>query len=118
MPFITIELPECLKFSLSPFSAKLHPFISESLDIPLEKLKTKVLFLPDVIVGHGDPMHTYAHIKLELMRGRDKEKLSFAAKKMLEYFHEALKEQNPDCKCRVTCEFREIDPELLFAAQI
>ena len=118
MPFITIELPDTLQFSLHSFAQKVHTHLNEALDIPVEKLKTKLLRLSEVYVGHGDPLHTYANVKIELMAGRDRQKLINAANVILEYFTEALQEQNPDCNCRVTCEFREIDPQLLVAAQI
>jgi 5-carboxymethyl-2-hydroxymuconate isomerase len=115
MPFITIEMPDTLTFDLAPFVAKMHPLLSQNLDIPLEKLKTKLLLLPHVIVGHGDPAYTYANLRLELMAGRNKEVLQATAKTLLDMFKEALQEQNAGCKCRITCEFRELNPDLLFA---
>jgi len=115
MPFITIEIPSQFSFDLGPFVSKIHPFLSESLNIPLEKLKTKRLLISDAIVGHGDPNHNYAHIRLELMRGRDKEKLKAACSELLRAFTEAIKAQNPHSHARVTCEFRELDPELMVA---
>ena len=118
MPFITIELTDTLQFSLQSFAQKVHVHLNKELGIPVEKLKTKLFRLTEVYVGNGDPSYTYAHVKIELMLGRDRQKLINAAKVLLEYFTEALQMQNPDCKCRITCEFREIDPQLLVAAQL
>lgn len=118
MPFITIEIPEKFTFALNPFAAQVHEYLFENLDIPIEKLKTKLLRLPEVFVGYGDASATYAHIKVELMQGRDKEKLTASANVLLRHFKEAIHAQNPGTRCRITVEFREIDPELLVAVQI
>lgn len=118
MPFITIEIPEKFIFDLKPFAAQVHEYLFENLDIPIEKLKTKLLRLPEVFVGYGDASATYAHLKVELMQGRDREKLSLAATVLLAHLKEAIALQNPGTRCRITVEFREIDPELLVAVQI
>lgn len=115
MPFITIELPRSLAFTVPPFAEMMHQFLSEELAIPIEKLKTKLHLLPSCYVGHGNPEHTYARLKIELMRGRDRKKLIAVGKELLVRFKAAIQEQNPGAHARVTCEFHEIDPELLFA---
>ncbi len=119
MPFVTIELPEKLNFALHPFAKEVHAYLSEFLDIPIEKLKTKLVRLPEVFVGsNADPEDTYAHIKVELMQGRDKVKLVAAVNQLLFFLKDALEKQNPSLQCRVTAEFREMDPELLVATLI
>lgn len=118
MPFITIEIPAKIVFNLEPFAAQVHEYLFEHLDIPIEKLKTKLLRLSEVFVGYGDLGATYAHLRVELIHGRDKEKLARAANVLLAHFKEALAVQNPGVRCRITVEFREIDPELLVAQQI
>lgn len=118
MPFITIELPEKLQFPLNPFASQIHEYLFEYLDIPVEKLKTKLLRLPEVLVGYGDTPVTYAHLKVELMAGRDKQKLIDTGNVLLAHFKAAIEKHNPGLRCRVTMEFREIDSDLLFAAQL
>lgn len=118
MPFITIEIPEKFTFALNPFASQVHEYLFENLDIPIEKLKTKLLRLSEVFVGYGDATSAYAHMKVELMHGRDKEKLARCANVLLTHFKEAIAAQNPGIRCRITVEFREIDPELLVAVQI
>jgi 5-carboxymethyl-2-hydroxymuconate isomerase len=118
MPFITIEIPEKFTFALSPFASQIHEYLYEYLDIPIEKLKSKVERLSEVFVGYGGASAAYAHLKVELLEGRDKEKLALAANVLLAHFKEAIEKQNPGVRCRITVEFREIDPELLVAVQI
>lgn len=118
MPFITIEIPEKFVFDLKPFASQVHEYLFENLDIPIEKLKTKLVRLSEVFVGYGDASSTYAHMKIELMHGRDKEKLAACASVLLTHLKEAIAQQNPGTRCRLTVEFREIDPELLVAVQI
>jgi len=113
MPFITIEMPDSVQFELAPFAGAMHKAISSSLDIPIEKLKTKLVRYQDVFVGIGDPAHTYANIELSLMQGRDKQKLKSCLEALLANFKEALERQNPGLQCRVTVNVHELDRELL-----
>lgn len=118
MPFVSIELPEKMQLALEPFAKSVHALLHEALDIPSEKLKTKIFRLSELFVGNGQKHEHYAHIRLELMQGRDRQKLIEAVNQLLKLFREALQEQNPDIHCRVTAEFREIDRELLVWQQI
>ncbi len=119
MPFVTIEIPERLVFSLQPFAKDLHTYLSGYLDIPIEKLKTKLMRLSEVYIGSdGHPEHTYAHIKVELMQGRDKSKLIAANNELLARFKAVIEKENPNLHCRITSEFREMDPSLLGAVAI
>ncbi len=118
MPFITIELSQSLQFSLAPFAEKVHGYLAEALAIPVEKLKTKVVYIPDTYVGVGDPEQTYARLKFELIKGRDRQKLKNAIQQLVEWFKEALLQQNPRAKCRITCEIQELDPDFLCALQL
>ncbi|MBS0635331.1 MAG: hypothetical protein JSR37_07710 [Verrucomicrobia bacterium] len=113
MPFITIEMPKSVNFELAPFAEAMHGHISQSLDVPIEKLKTKLVKLDEVFVGVGDPAHTYAHMEIALMHGRDRQKLRACIDELLMRFKEAIKKQNPDLQCRITVGVHELDKELL-----
>ncbi len=115
MPFITIEIPKDFAFDLVPFAKDVHAFLSESLGLHHEKLKTKLITISECVVGDGNPENSYSHIKLELMAGRDREKLKACTKELLTRFSAALQKQNPNRQSRITCEFREIDPDLIAA---
>ncbi len=116
MPFITIELPKDFAFDLAAFAKEMHAYLAENLGLHHEKLKTKLLFISDCVVGDGNLNNTYSHIRLELMAGRDREKLKAATKELLRLFSEALKKQNPTRQSRITCELREIDSDLIAAS--
>ncbi|MCE5294750.1 MAG: hypothetical protein LLF94_09090 [Chlamydiales bacterium] len=115
MPFITIELPKSVTFSLTPFAQDVHLYLSEFFATSIDKFKTKMVQLDEVYVGDGNPKNTYANIKVELMTGREKEKLVTAAQELLKRYKKAIQEQNPGICCRVTSEFYQIDRELLCA---
>ena len=115
MPFITIELPKNIEFSLTPFAHDIHLYLSEFFATSIDKFKTKIVRLDEVYVGDGNPNNSYANIKVELMSGRDKEKLITASKELLERYKTAIQKQNPDLHCRVTSEFYQIDKDLLYA---
>ena len=116
MPFITIEIDDALQFSLQPFARQVHEYISSSLDIPIDKLKTKVERIKEAYVGEGDAL--YARLKIELKAGRDMLLLQSVVSELLEKFSLAIKSQNPKVACRITVEFREIHPDLIVAQAV
>lgn len=113
MPFITLEMPKNVAFSFEPFAQDVHLYLSEFFETSIDKFKTKIVRLEEVYVGDGNPNNTYANIKVELMSGRDRQKLVTAAKELLQRYKKAIQEQNPGLYCRVTSEFYQIDRELL-----
>jgi 5-carboxymethyl-2-hydroxymuconate isomerase len=115
MPFISIELPETLHFSLSAFAVELHHYLSKLLSVPIEKCKTKLIRLPDVVVGNGSGDVSYARLKIECMAGRDRLMLINSGKELIERFACQIKNDNPSADVRITVEFHEIDRDLLFS---
>jgi len=114
MPFITVELPEEMPFPFKSFAVEVNRYLSEVLEVPTEKCKMKLLKLSDILVGEGDRERMYARLKVELLSGRDRQKLLFVGKELLERFTVAIRSQNPLVDCRITVDMREIDRELLF----
>ena len=58
MPFITIELPKIVEFSLTPFAQQTHLYLSDFLGTSIDKFKTKIVRLDEVYVGDGNPNNT------------------------------------------------------------
>lgn len=112
MPFITVELPEEMTFPFKSFAVEINRYLSEVLEVPTEKCKVKLVKPSDIFVGEGQ--HVYARLKVELLSGRDRKKLLFVGKELLERFTVAIRSQNPLVDCRITVDIREIDRELLF----
>ena len=115
MPFITIEIPDSLHFAAKQFTLEMHTHIAKHLSVPIEKCKTKILRLPEVIVGSDDSTLSYARLKVECISGREKQLLIDTAKELLSRFQQVIQTENPKANCRITVEFHEIDRELLFA---
>lgn len=111
MPFITIELSDNLEFAFKPFALEMHRYLAPRFNVPVDLFKTKLLLLPYVVVGEGD--YGYARLKVELKAGRNRKMLIESLAEVLKRFKKALADQNPDLHFRITCEFSEIDPELL-----
>ena len=116
MPFVTIEIPENRQFSLLPFALEINQYLAEVLNVPIEKCKVKLVRLPEVFVGKGTAEDSYARLRVEMMSGRDREKLRLAGKEIVQRFAQAFRSQNPGKPCRITMDFHEIDRELLFVA--
>jgi len=118
MPFITIELSQNVTFSLEPFAKAIHEYIASMLDVPIEKLKSKKVIAAEFFLGSGNNDSGYARFRLELMSGRDREKLKGTLMGLLQQFREEVLKQNPKLSCRVTAEIAEIDREFLLAGPI
>lgn len=114
MPFVTIELDESLAFSLQPFASDLHRYLSVTLDIPIERLKTKLHRVCECYVGQGEAL--YVRMLIELKAGRETALLQKVAEELLVKVTEAVKTQNPNYSCRVTVEFQELHPKLLLSS--
>lgn len=114
MPFVTLELDETLAFTLQPFASDLHRYLSITLDIPIERLKTKLHRVSECYVGQGEAL--YARLLIELKAGRETALLQKVAQELLTKVTEALKAQNPNSSCRVTVEFQELHPKLLLSS--
>lgn len=115
MPFISIELPAALHFSLSPFALELHLYLSKLLSVPIEKCKTKLIRIPEMVVGDGQTAAGYARLKIECMQGRDRLMLINSGKELIQLFSAEIRKENPNAPLRITTEFHEIDRDLLFA---
>lgn len=114
MPFITIEMSEHLQFSFKAFALDLNRYFSQALEVPIEKCKAAFQRPSESLVGEGEG--SYARLKIELLPGRDREKLISLGNELLLRFSKAVQSQNPDVTtCRITVDFREIDHEFLFA---
>ncbi|MBS0655224.1 MAG: hypothetical protein JSR46_05570 [Verrucomicrobia bacterium] len=116
MPFITIEIPDSCHFSLQPFALELNQYLSEALEVPIEKCKIKLIRLSEWCVGKGSADDAYARLKVEFMGGRDRQKLVHAGEELVRRFEASIQSQNQAQPCRITVDFHELDRELLFVA--
>jgi len=117
MPFITVEVPEKVQFLLEPFAKDIHEYISQEVQVSIEKCKTKKLVVNEYFIGEGQNVFS-GRLILELMSGRDRSMLKGLLQGLLDRFSTALQEQNPTYQFCVTTEIREIDKEFFFAQSI
>lgn len=111
MPFITIEIDQTIALSLQPFAIEMHVYLSQMLDVPVEKFKTSILRLGETIVGRGESL--YARLRIGVLEGRELKLLQTAGRELLERFSKALSDHNPQIPMRVAVEFYQIEPSLL-----
>lgn len=109
MPQIILEVSDnILEHDFKSALLEIHQILVETLPTELSSCKSRVIRYQDYLIADGNGKYAFAHLWVNVLKGRSEETLNLAAEKITASLQKHLKESAQNFKLKISVALGEL----------
>ncbi len=90
---------------------RLNIFVSDTFDVDIRKIKSRLLVRPDYVVSDGQKNQAFIHLEVAIMDGREKSTHVTLSKELHKFLKSEFSHTINSLPCSLTVEVRAMDSD-------